>query len=162
MLNDVCMPYFGFWRGAFLGKAPLLACPMSAEPPVQAAAVKPCPKPRTGSSILLVDDDAFILEAVGGILSLLGFSPVFAATGEEALAKLEEGLEPALVILDMDMPGLGGAGTLPLLRGRRPELPVMISTGRVDAKVAELLQRHSHVTLLPKPFGVRELKARLL
>jgi CheY-like chemotaxis protein len=118
-------------------------------------------KPDSGSSILLVDDDAFIRGIVGSLISRLGFITVLASTGEEALAELAIGLEPALVILDMDMPGLGGAGTLPLIREQRPELPVVIATGRVNAQVYELLQSYSHVTLLPKPFGLKELKEQL-
>jgi CheY-like chemotaxis protein len=120
------------------------------------------PKPQSGTSILLVDDDSLIREAVGCMLSRLGFTPVLAATGEEALAALDEGLAPSLVILDIDMPGLGGAGTLPLIRDQRPDLPVVIATGRVTAKVDELLRGFPHVALLPKPFGLRELKDRLI
>lgn len=161
MLNDVCMPFFGFWRRPMKGEAPLRACPMTAEPPAPAPVIRPGAKPPAGSSILVVDDDDLILEAVGCMLSKLGFLPVSASTGEEALAKLDGGLEPSLVILDMDMPGLGGPGTLPLIRARKPELPVVISTGRLNAKVAELLQNHSHVALLPKPFGFQDLKKRL-
>jgi CheY-like chemotaxis protein len=119
-------------------------------------------KPDGSLSILLVDDDALIRGTVGAMLSKLGYIPVFASTGEEALAELTAGLEPALVILDMDMPGLGGAGTLPLIRKQRPVLPVVIATGRVNDKVFELLQTYSHVALLPKPFGFKELKSALL
>jgi CheY-like chemotaxis protein len=125
------------------------------------SALKPCAKPDGGLSILLVDDDALIRGTVGALLSKLGYIPVFASTGEEALAELAIGLEPALVILDMDMPGLGGAGTLPLIRKQRPELPVVIATGRVNAQVYELLQAYPHVALLPKPFGLKELKEQL-
>jgi CheY-like chemotaxis protein len=117
--------------------------------------------PQRGSSILLVDDDSLIREAVGCMLTQLGFTPVLASTGEEALAELEGGLEPSLVILDMDMPGLGGAGTLPLIRSQRPDLPVVIATGRICTKVDGLLRDFPHIALLPKPFGFRELKDQL-
>lgn len=123
--------------------------------------MEPCAKPEPGSRVLLVDDDTLIIETVGKMLSHLGFIPICASRGEEALAELEAGLEPSLVILDMDMPGLGGAGTLPLIRVRRPGLPVLISTGRMNEKVTELLQSHAHVALLPKPFGFQALKERL-
>ena len=134
---------------------------MATEEPAKGAAAMPWAKPESGSCILLVDDYTLIIETVGGMLAHLGFSPVCTLTGEEALAQLEAGLEPSLVILDMDMPGLGGAGTLPLIRNRRPELPVLISTGRMTAKVAELLQSLPHVGLLPKPYGFQVLKERL-
>ncbi|HEY3399437.1 MAG TPA: response regulator [Geothrix sp.] len=118
-------------------------------------------KPEPGASILLVDDDALILESVGALLSRLGYLPVLASTGEEALALLEVGLDPILVILDMDMPGMGGARTLPWIRTLRPNLPVLIATGGSSPKVAELIRSFPRVSLMSKPYGLRELKERL-
>lgn len=119
------------------------------------------PGPDGKSSVLLVDDDECILQSVGSVLTHLGYTPVFATTGEEALVKLKAGLQPVLVILDMDMPGMGGAGTLPLLRNLWPELPVVIATGRPSQKVVELTQCFPLVSMLPKPFGLREIEERL-
>jgi len=111
--------------------------------------------------ILLVDDDALVQDAVGAMLDFLGFDPVIASTGEEALARMDDGLRPSMVILDMDMPGLGGAGTLPHLRTRWPATPVLIVTGRVNEKVQELVRGYPGVGLLPKPFNMGELQERL-
>lgn len=121
----------------------------------------PTPMQGCETMILLVDDDAFILEAVGSLLARLGYLPEFATSGEAALAKLEAGLEPSLVILDMDMPGMGGALTLPKIRALRPELPIVISTGRITTTVTDLVKRHPYVSLLPKPYGLQQLKAKL-
>lgn len=117
--------------------------------------------PEGRSSVLLVDDDAFIQESVGFILSHLGYNPVLVSTGEEALAQLSTPLEPVLVILDMDMPGMGGANALPLIRNLRPQLPVVIATGRLTQEAAELAEQFPFVSLMPKPYGLKELK-RLL
>src|SRR5512132_395208 len=125
----------------------------------EAAAPHACSTPRT--RILLVDDDDLIRDSVGSMLDFLGFEPVIAATGEEALAVLGDGLRPAVTILDMDMPGLGGAGTLPRLRALCPDLPVLIVTGRVTDVGLELARRFSQVDLLPKPFDLADLKRRL-
>jgi CheY-like chemotaxis protein len=118
--------------------------------------------PHGTLKILLVDDDDLIQSSVQAILECLGYTAVTtAASGEEALAMLEEGLEPDLVILDMNMPGLGGMGTLPRLRVLRPELPVLLATGRVDQTALTLASANSGVTLLTKPFGLRELQKHL-
>ena len=61
----------------------------------------------------------------------------------------------------MNMPGLGGAGTLPRLRGLRPSVPVLLSTGRTDQTALNLATAHTGVTLLSKPFGLRELQKHL-
>jgi CheY-like chemotaxis protein len=66
-----------------------------------------------------------------------------------------------VVILDMNMPGLGGAGTLAGLRALQPSLPVIIATGRVDQSVLDLVAANFHVTLLPKPFNLGELQQHL-
>jgi CheY-like chemotaxis protein len=95
------------------------------------------------------------------MLDFLGFEPVLAATGEEALAVLGEGLRPAMAILDMDMPGLGGAGTLPHLRALCPDLPVLIVTGRVTDVALDLTRRYPRVDLMPKPFDLADLRRRL-
>lgn len=125
----------------------------------ETAAPRACGSPRT--RILLVDDDALIRDSVGSMLDFLGFEPIIAATGEEALAVLGEGLRPAVTILDMDMPGLGGAGTLPRLRALCPDLPVLIVTGRVTDVALELTRRFPRVDLMPKPFDLADLKRRL-
>ena len=112
--------------------------------------------------VLLVDDDDLIQSSVQAILEVLGHTAENAAlSGEEALAMLEAGLEPDLVILDMNMPGLGGFGTLPLLRGLRPMVPVLLSTGRTDETALTLAAAYPGVTILSKPFGMRELQKHL-
>ena len=65
------------------------------------------------------------------------------------------------MVLDMNMPGLGGQGTLPLLRRRHPDLPVFLATGRVDQATLELARAYPSVTLVPKPFSMRDLKEHL-
>ncbi len=111
--------------------------------------------------VLLVDDDELIQSSMQTILEVLGHSVTTASSGEEALARLEAGFEPDLVILDMNMPGLGGIGTLPRLRALRPKVPVLLSTGRVDQTALELASAHAGVTLLSKPFSMRELQQHL-
>lgn len=119
-------------------------------------------RPGEGQArILLVDDDAQIRDSLGSMLDHLGYLPLLATTGEEALSLLAEGPRPDLVILDMDMPGIGGAGTLPRLRTLHPGLPVVIATGRVHQGVLDLIQRFPRVGLLRKPFGIRELRHHL-
>ncbi|MBP7617645.1 MAG: PAS domain S-box protein [Geothrix sp.] len=135
------------------------------EAPVQAAATaghEADQIPRGTLNVLLVDDDDLIQSSVQIILDALGHTAVTAAqSGEEGLALLQAGLEPDLVILDMNMPGLGGIGTLPLLRRLRPEVPVLLSTGRADQSALALASTYPGVTLLSKPFGLRELQKHL-
>jgi CheY-like chemotaxis protein len=115
----------------------------------------------TSLKVLLVDDDELIQSSVQAILELLGHQATPALSGEEALALINRGLRPDLIILDMNMPGMGGAQTLPLLRALMPRVPVLLATGRADQTAQDLVQAHPFVSMLSKPFGWRELQASL-
>lgn len=108
--------------------------------------------------VLLVDDDDLVQSSIQAILEALGHSVVTSPGGEEALAAIGAGYEPDVVILDMNMPGLGGTGTLPRLRALRPGLPVILATGRADQAAVSLVEAHPKVTLISKPFDLRELR----
>jgi len=112
-------------------------------------------------TILVVDDDELIQSTTQALLEILGHTVVITGCGEDSLAKLEAGYEPDLVILDMNMPGLGGAGTLPRIRSLRPTLPILLATGRVDQFASDLAGAHPHVTLLSKPYSMAELRQYL-
>lgn len=111
--------------------------------------------------VLLVDDDELIRSTFGPVIRCLGHRVRLATCGEEALEHLAASAAPDVVILDMNMPGLGGKGTLPLLRERHPDLPVFLATGRVDASALEMEQAYPGVTLVPKPFSMKDLRQHL-
>jgi PAS domain S-box-containing protein len=111
--------------------------------------------------VLLVDDDELIRATFDPVIRCLGHRVRSVVSGEEALEQLTAGEVPDVVILDMNMPGLGGQGTLPLLRERHPELPVLLATGRVDPAALELARTYPCVTLLPKPFSMKDLREHL-
>ena len=111
--------------------------------------------------MLLVDDDELVLSSLTELLGVLGHRVTQARCGEEALERIESGLDPDGVILDVNMPGLGGIGTLPRLRALRPAMPVILTTGRPDPGVQRLMAAHQPVSLLPKPFSLKELRDSL-
>jgi CheY-like chemotaxis protein len=117
--------------------------------------------PKGPLSVLVVDDDELIQSSMEAMLNVLGHTSRIAASGEEALAELEAGLVPDVVILDLAMPGLGGERTLPLLRALCPDVPVLVTTGRADPAVWQLVAAHSYLILLPKPFTLEDLRGVL-
>jgi PAS domain S-box-containing protein len=126
----------------------------------------PAPEPpqaraQAALSVLLVDDDELVLSSLTELLGVLGHRVTQARCGEEALERIESGLDPDGVILDVNMPGLGGIGTLPRLRALRPAMPVILTTGRPDPGVQRLMEAHQPVSLLPKPFSLKELRDSL-
>jgi two-component system KDP operon response regulator KdpE len=110
--------------------------------------------------ILIVDDELAIRRALRPPLLELGFQVAEASRGEEALQLLRSGGYDA-VLLDMNMPGIGGIETLRRIRAFAPRLPILMLTVRdqEEDKVAALdLGADDYVT---KPFSMRELIARI-
>ena len=68
------------------------------------------------STIFIVDDSATILMSMEAILNKAGYTVAKAASGEEAVTKLQGGLKPNLIITDIHMPGISG---LDLIRKAR-------------------------------------------
>jgi CheY-like chemotaxis protein len=110
-------------------------------------------------TILVVDDERDVREALELSLSLEGYQVVTARHGREALDLLERGLRPSLVLLDLMMPVMNGRDFLAALRGQ-PEfdqLPVVVVTafGRMAAEFSALgLQTQGFV---PKPASLAVL-----
>jgi two-component system, chemotaxis family, chemotaxis protein CheY len=90
-----------------------------------------------------------------------GHAVAMVPSGEEALLKLGSGFTPDVVILDMNMPSLGGTGTLPRLRNLNATVPVLLMTGRAVQAALDLVAAHPFLTLLSKHFSMDELKHSL-
>jgi PAS domain S-box-containing protein len=129
-----------------------------AAPPREPAMESASESSTRSLTVLVVDDDVQVQDAMREILQLSGHSSYSAFSGLEARAKMEKGLQPDVIILDLNMPGLGGAETLPLLRALQPNVPVILCTGRDDEVVHSLVASHPGVTSLPKPYDIRELQ----
>lgn len=116
----------------------------------------------TGSAIrvLLVDDELAIRRALRAPLSELGFQVIEASRGEEALQTVR--VEPVdVVLLDLQMPGIGGMNTLVRLRKLAPRLPVLILTVQDSEELkVEALECGADDYII-KPFSTRECVARL-
>jgi DNA-binding response OmpR family regulator len=110
--------------------------------------------------ILVVEDDPAILEGLREKLSIEGYGVVEARDGEEARDRLAEG-PLDLVVLDLMLPRLDGLSVLRWLRKRDRGLPVLVvsAKGREEEKVEGL--RAGADDYLAKPFGLRELMARV-
>ena len=115
---------------------------------------------QTAIRILLVDDESDIRRALRPPLLELGFQVVEASRGEEALQMLRTGAFD-VILLDVNMPGIGGIETLRRMRALAPRMPILMLTVRdaEEEKVVALeLGADDYVT---KPFSTRELIARI-
>ena len=113
-----------------------------------------------GERILLVEDDRDIARVVELHASDLGNEVVWTPSGEEGLELALSG-RFALVVLDLMLPDLDGLEVCRALRAKRPEVLVLMLTARsseLDRVVGLELGADDY---LGKPFGVRELQARI-
>lgn len=113
---------------------------------------------RGTETILLVDDEAMVLEVTDRMLQSLGYRVHCARNGREAVALLREKKGAIdLVILDIIMPGMSGNETFDNLRKINPEQRVLLSSGySVNDQAAELLEKGCN-GFLQKPYLMKEL-----
>lgn len=127
------------------------------------APVCAAPAPVAGPTlhILLVDDDPLIRASVPTLLESLGHAVDAVESGEAALARIWNGAEPDVVVLDLNMPGLGGAETLRHLQMLSPDTPILLATGFLDSETKALVGQYEGVKVLLKPFGLSDIRKAL-
>ncbi len=109
-------------------------------------------------TILLVDDETAILDIAGQILRRFGYRVAMAQSGEEALEKIREGrVRPDLVILDLNMPGMGGHKCLEKLLEIDPSMKVLIASGySANGSVKKTLSSGA-AGFVEKPYALSDL-----
>jgi two-component system, OmpR family, KDP operon response regulator KdpE len=110
--------------------------------------------------ILVVDDEASIRRSLRTTLTGFGFEVSEAARGEEALSLVRTSTFGA-VLLDMNMPGIGGLETCRRIRQFSARLPILIVTVRDSADDTIDALEAGADDYVTKPFNLRELVARL-
>ena len=118
-------------------------------------------------SILIVDDEPdvaemfrqrFRREARQGTYVLH-----FAASAEEALDKLADGIRPQLIVIlsDINMPGMDGLALLREIKEKRPDLPVIMVTAYGDDERRRRASEYGAAEFITKPVDFDFLKAQL-
>jgi two-component system, cell cycle sensor histidine kinase and response regulator CckA len=136
---------------------PLTSAPAAVEPPTP-------PEAKTFDtrthSVLVVEDEAAVRSFVREVLELDGFLVAEAEDGESALAAVEAGLRPALLLTDVVLPGMSGIELAARLAESDGDLQVVFMSGYP----ADAIRRHGltdGTDVLIKPFSGPELIRRL-
>jgi len=111
-------------------------------------------------TILVIEDDESLRDTVGLLLEREGFRPILAADGREGL---EEALRsrPSLLLVDLRLPGMSGLEICREIRSARLTIPIIILSAMGDEIDKVLLLEVGADDYIVKPFGTRELLARI-
>jgi two-component system response regulator FlrC len=107
-------------------------------------------------AVLIVEDDAALREALTDTLRAAGLSTLAAPDATAALALIEK-QEIALVISDVQMPGIDGHRLLSLIKAQRPDIAVVLMTAYGTVAHAVDAMREGATDYLVKPFDARSL-----
>jgi len=110
--------------------------------------------------ILIVDDDAELRETVSILLEREQFVPLQAVDGQSGLDKALA-LKPNLMLVDLRLPGMSGVELCKQLRANRVATPIIVLSAIRDEVDKVLLLEIGADDYVVKPFGTRELLARI-
>jgi len=112
------------------------------------------------ATILLVDDDPFMLRLMDLILRDAGYEIIQARNGDEALAAIRERPNVDLVISDVVMPGMNGELLRASVKRLWPQCKFIVCSGYPD-KCWDIANSGESIATLPKPFTSSLLKERV-
>lgn len=150
-----------------LGRAPGQGTTVTLQlPAVPDSPAEPAPAAegllRETGRILVVDDEAGVREAAGGLLEALGYEVELAASADEAVARFarRQGAYDA-VLLDLKMPGKDGWTCLTELRALRMDVPVIVCSGYNPGDGSGTPADDAALVYLSKPFRLADLQRAL-
>jgi len=117
---------------------------------------------KGSETILLVDDEAMVIDVAVRLLETMGYRALAARNGKEALEIFRENRETIdLVILDMIMPEMGGRETYGELKKIRSEIKVLLSSGYSLNDQAREIMAQGCNAFIQKPFNMEELSKKI-
>jgi CheY-like chemotaxis protein len=113
-------------------------------------------------TILLVDDEALVIDVGVQLLEKLGYTVFEAQSGRDAIrifTELNRTID--MVILDMVMPGMGGGEVYDQIKRLDPKVKVLLSSGySIDGQATEILNRGCE-GFIQKPFNMEDLSKKI-
>jgi len=113
------------------------------------------PEPKARPLVLIVDDDTDTLELCDMLLERAGYARSLASSGEDAVQLLEQNM-PALIVLDLNMPGMDGWSVAALVRKheRTARIPILVMTG-LTQNVENAARRAGATAFCLKPIDAK-------
>ncbi len=115
------------------------------------------PEQIAGRRILVLDDEAAVLDVVRRFLEIAGHRVTCVTRESDAVALLNEQSPFDLLILDLLLPGEEGMSTFMRLRQNYPVLPILLCTGLLEPEAMPRIIKENCASILRKPFRMNEL-----
>jgi putative two-component system response regulator len=114
------------------------------------------PPASSDVGVLVVDDEDAIRSAIARFLTKRGYAARVATTGEEALARLQDG-RTSLMLLDVRMPGMSGLDVVPEALHIDPDVAIVMLSAVTDATSAAICMQRGAMDYLTKPIDLTDL-----
>jgi len=123
-----------------------------------ATPVEPAPEEGRAETVLVIDDEATVLEFIGTALRRAGYRVLTASDGREALEVYDrENGAIETVVLDVVMPVMGAHDLLPELEARNPELKILLTSGYSEAEARRLCTAFPSASFIQKPYTGQQI-----
>jgi len=109
-------------------------------------------------SILVVDDDQSVRSYLSELLTSCGYAVECAESGDQAVARLNGGYVPSVIVQDIVMPGINGIEVLESVKKINPTIPVIILSAAGQTKTVVDAMKLGAADFLVKPFEEQELE----
>ena len=116
---------------------------------------------ETDKRALLVEDDALVAMVAEDYLRELGFEPVVARNGAEAVECLADGTRFEVALVDVGLPDMRGDDLADRIRGDMPELPLLIASGYDGGDLSQRFGPDRRFGVLSKPYMLSDLEKAL-
>ncbi len=142
-------------------RLPALASEVGAEAAPEPA-VRPMVSGKGLGRVLVVEDDAVMLESIGRMLKVCGYEASGESRGEAAVRRFEAASEAYVAaVLDLAMPGMSGLDLALALRARRSDVPILLVSGYDEDERIDRARALPKLKFLRKPFGIEALSVAL-
>jgi CheY-like chemotaxis protein len=122
--------------------------------------MKAIPQHTHQPTLLLIEDDELVRDAMTRLFVREGYLVLTASTGHDAMGLLRTPATPVdVVLLDVGLPDVSGADLCARLRQFFPYLPVVVCTGAASQEEADELRRHGITHFFSKPIALPDLVA---
>ncbi len=131
-------------------------------PPAETVSAATPPPAQGQGRILIVDDEADLLELVEESLQSLGYDTLTAADGKQALALLAEHSDIVLLFSDVVMPGgINGFELAEQVSDKYPHVRILLTSGYTDTAIAQNGQSRFQANVLSKPYSLHDMAERI-